>query len=177
MTTLSLTLPADGQTIDASDVNTPLNAIATVINGSIDSTNITDGGVTPNELTSGTGSTWAWTSYTPTAVGWTGTPTTGGRYIQMGKTVIWEFSVTGTSNATGATLTLPVTARNAGSVNFEAATLGLTDNSAGLTNGGRATIIPATSATILNLYKDPGGTVWTNTGTKAASGLIIYEAA
>lgn len=43
MGTVSLTLPADGDTIDAADVNTPLNALAAVINGGLDNSNITSG--------------------------------------------------------------------------------------------------------------------------------------
>jgi hypothetical protein len=37
---ISLTLPNDGETIDAADVNTPFNTVATVINGNIDNANI-----------------------------------------------------------------------------------------------------------------------------------------
>lgn len=40
MGTVSTTLPADGQTIDASDVNTPINAILAEFNGNIDNDNI-----------------------------------------------------------------------------------------------------------------------------------------
>ena len=40
MGTISLSLPADGQTIDASDVNTPFNTISAVINGNLDNDNI-----------------------------------------------------------------------------------------------------------------------------------------
>jgi hypothetical protein len=37
---ISLTLPNEGETVDAADVNTPFNTIATVINGNIDNANI-----------------------------------------------------------------------------------------------------------------------------------------
>lgn len=37
---ISLTLPNDGETIDAADVNSPLNTIATAINGNLDNANI-----------------------------------------------------------------------------------------------------------------------------------------
>ena len=37
---ISLTLPNDGETVDAADVNTPFNTIATVINGNIENANI-----------------------------------------------------------------------------------------------------------------------------------------
>lgn len=52
---------------------------------------ITDGTITPAELTSGTGSSWAWQSYVPT-VTLNGGTTNGnavitGEYIQIGKTV------------------------------------------------------------------------------------------
>lgn len=40
MGTVSTTLPSDGQTIDASDVNTPINAILAEFNGNIDNDNI-----------------------------------------------------------------------------------------------------------------------------------------
>lgn len=40
MSLVSLTLPSDGQRIDAADVNVPFNALAAVINGNLDSTNI-----------------------------------------------------------------------------------------------------------------------------------------
>ena len=43
MGTVSTTLPADGQTIDASDVNTPINAILSEFNGNIDDNNIKSG--------------------------------------------------------------------------------------------------------------------------------------
>lgn len=40
MSLVSLTLPSDGETIDAADVNVPFNALANVLNGNIDSTNV-----------------------------------------------------------------------------------------------------------------------------------------
>ena len=43
MGTVSTTLPSDGQTIDASDVNTPINAILSEFNGNIDDNNIKTG--------------------------------------------------------------------------------------------------------------------------------------
>lgn len=114
MSTVSLTLPSDGDTIDASDVNNPLNAIAAVINGGIDSTNVTAGGLTPANLVSGTGSSWAWQSWTPTWTGLTiGNATVNCKYIQIGKTVVGSINVQlgSTSAVTAVTsITLPVTA-------------------------------------------------------------------
>lgn len=114
MGTISITTPSDGQTIDASDVATPLNTIVTEINGSLDSNNIADGGVVPNSLTSGTGTSWVWQSWTPT---WSGTAvsnsTVTGKYIQIGKLVFFRLNVVfagGDAPSGNTTFTLPVTA-------------------------------------------------------------------
>lgn len=40
---INLTLPSDGETIDAADVNTPFGTIATAINGNLDNANIKSG--------------------------------------------------------------------------------------------------------------------------------------
>lgn len=50
MPIIAPTLPNDGETIDASDVNNPFNAILGVLNGGIDSNNIAPGGVTLAQL-------------------------------------------------------------------------------------------------------------------------------
>lgn len=113
MSTISLVLPNDGDTADASDVNVPFNTIANVINGGLDSTNITDGGLTPADLMSGTGSTWAWQSWTPV---WTNMTVAGStvtaKYNQVGKIVHYRIAVVlaGGNAPTGSvTFTLPVT--------------------------------------------------------------------
>lgn len=113
MATISITVPSDGTTIDASDVATPLNTIVTEINGSLDSDNISDGGVVPNNLTSGTGTSWAWQSWTPTWTGVTeGNGTTTAVYTQIGKTVHFLIRITlGSTSGMGSTIfSLPVTA-------------------------------------------------------------------
>jgi hypothetical protein len=43
MATISISTPSDGQTIDASDVNSPLNTIVAAINGNLDNDNIATG--------------------------------------------------------------------------------------------------------------------------------------
>lgn len=114
MTTVSLVLPSDGTTIDAADVNAPFNTIATVINGGIDSTNITDGGITPNELTSGAGSSWAEQSYTPALTNLTlGNGTLAATYVQIGKRVMGRITfIMGSTSVYGTlpTFALPVPA-------------------------------------------------------------------
>lgn len=113
MATISVTLPSDGNTIDAADVNNPINTIVSAINGGIDSNNITAGGVVPNSLTSGTGTSWALQSWTPT---WTNmvvsNSTVTAKYIQVGKIVFYRISVVlaSTDKPSGSVkFTLPVT--------------------------------------------------------------------
>lgn len=113
MGTISVSLPSDGQTIDAADYNTPINTIVSEINGSLDSNNIAEGGVVPNSLVDGTGTSWSWSSWTPTLTGITqGNGTVEARYIQIGKTVHFYFLFTfGSTSGMGSTLfSLPVTA-------------------------------------------------------------------
>lgn len=43
MSTINVSLPSDGQTIDASDVNSPINTIVAAINGNLDDDNIKSG--------------------------------------------------------------------------------------------------------------------------------------
>lgn len=84
-------------------------------NNSVVTANITDAAVTPAKLIAGTGSGWSWQSWTPT---WTNltisSSTVDARYIQTGKTVFFEISITGagTFDVTGTPVyfSLPVTA-------------------------------------------------------------------
>lgn len=80
----------------------------------VTSVSIAAGGVQPQALQSGTGTSWAWASWTPTATNWSnGNGTLTAKYVQIGKTVFFRVHWTlGTTSAvTGLiTLTLPVTA-------------------------------------------------------------------
>lgn len=118
MATISVSLPSDGDTADVADYNVPINTIVTAINGNIDADNIEAGGVTPAALVSGTGTSWAWQSWTPTLSGrfddakWTKTC----KYIQIGKTVHARLKLVASTTtpmsggSTDAIFTLPVTA-------------------------------------------------------------------
>jgi len=50
MGTISVSLPSDGQTIDAADYNVPINTIVSTINGSINADNIADSSITPAKI-------------------------------------------------------------------------------------------------------------------------------
>ena len=117
MGTVSVSLPSDGQTIDAADYNTPINTIVTAINGNLDSDNINEGGVVPNSLLDGTGTSWVWQSWTPTLTNFTlGSGTVDAKYIQIGKTVIFRLKFTlasGSAVGSAGTFSTPVTASSA----------------------------------------------------------------
>lgn len=87
-----------------------------VVSSAIQSnTAFADGIILPKALTAGTGSTWAWSSWTPTFTTLTvGNGTHASSYIQIGKTVVarLQFTLGSTSAMTTGTVTftLPVTA-------------------------------------------------------------------
>jgi hypothetical protein len=72
MATISLTLPADGQTIDASDVNNPFNTIAAEINGNLDNSNIKAGAAIDRSKIAGFTDGWESLNYSPSTVAYNG---------------------------------------------------------------------------------------------------------
>jgi len=134
LTNKTLTSPAiSGGTIDNATVTVDSisgHSSATVVtvanlqisNGVLNSANavtatsIAAGAVQPQALVTGTGSGWAWQSFTPTLTNLTlGNGTLTGSYIQIGKTVFGRISFTlGSTSAVGTTPTfsLPVTAKS-----------------------------------------------------------------
>lgn len=129
MSTVSVSLPSDGSTADVSDYNTPITTIVNEINGNLDNNNIKSGAaIATSKLAEdagikktmvGTDSSWAWTSYTPTWTASTSNPTLGngtltGSYVQIGKTVTAQVTLTfGSTTTLGSGVyrwSLPVTA-------------------------------------------------------------------
>jgi len=113
----------------------------------------------------------AWTAHTATLTGFSGTPTQANRYIQIGKIVILAYNISGSSNQTYFTMTLPVAAKSTLSCPGMRTVI---DGTATTTPGLVGTT--AASATA-NVYKDHQGNAWTASGTKSSEGTIIYEAA
>lgn len=111
MGTVSISLPADGETIDAADYNTPLTTITNEINGQLDNNNIKAGAaIDPTKLAS-SGFLGAWTTWTPTFANFTkGSATVNARYIQIGKTVHYSLEITlsGSTMGSNPTFSLPV---------------------------------------------------------------------
>lgn len=189
MSTISVTLPSDGETADAADYNVPINTIVSAINGSLDSNNIAASGVVPNNLQSGTGTSWGWKSWTPTLTNLTlGNGTLVASYIQIGKTVFAKFSfILGSTSAVGTApnFSLPVTASTTG-VTTNVSLLGvgaLFDTSASIFITGLPLYLSAT--TCLMRYLPAGDTFTEITATAPftwATGdqftaNITYEAA
>lgn len=188
MGTISVSLPSDGQTADAADYNVPINTIVSEINGALDSDNIAAGGVVPNSLSSGTGTSWAWQSWTPTYTNITvGNGTVVAKFIQVGKTVIARWRLTcgsTTSISNDMMVSLPVTANSEYEQWDAVGTVSLVDASVPLVIGGLAQLDSTTLVRPL-IYDYNGGTDGQMTGafpiTEAAGDkfglLLIYQAA
>lgn len=114
-----------------------------------------------------------WIAFTPTFTGFSVNPTVTSRYRQIGKTVFWKMitTVNGTSNATGFTATLPVTARETqGAAGFGHGV----DNGAALATPVR---IDLSSTTVATFYTNAAAAAWTNVNAKMVQFSIAYEAA
>ena len=109
-------------------------------------------------------------SFTPASTGFSSTTTDTGSYIQIGKTVIVRYDVSGTSNATTLTFTLPVTAKAT-----QWFSMSRMRNNGTLENAGAG--FTTASSTTVDLRRSGTGTAWTNSGTKGVDGLTFtYEA-
>jgi len=82
-------------------------------NGSVTTAALADSAVTPAKLVAGTGSSWAWQSWTPTWANLTvSSSTVSAKFIQIGKTVSYRIVVIlagGNAPSGSVTFSLPVT--------------------------------------------------------------------
>jgi len=118
---------------------------------------------------------WADYGGTSTIVGWSGVPAVDIiQYKLIGKLCFVCFYISGTSDTTTVTFTLPYTSANT-TVQYGGAMLTATDNGTGITSGARCWLA-ANSATV-SCYTDMTTGAWTNTGTKAVQGQFWYETA
>lgn len=110
-------------------------------------------------------------SASSTVTGWSSFTTKLIYYKKMGNNVRMWVNLSGTSNATTVSFTLPYTTHNSVQViTFCAAA----DNGANQATSGYLTINP-NSATA-NVYKDAAITAWTNSGTKSVTGEFFFQA-
>jgi hypothetical protein len=107
--------------IESSDINTPIEQLANVINGNLDESNIKNGSITPEKLALNAGNSWVWQTWTPTWLGCVtaiGNATVVAKYTQIGKTVVCRIkftqgsSTTLVGNAAPITFSLPVNANS-----------------------------------------------------------------
>ena len=119
--------------------------------------------------------TVAWTDYgaTSTVVGWSGTPTKNIYYKKVGNLVFVNFYISGTSDDTMATFTLPYTSVNDTSARVYTS-IRFKDNNVQSTVSGQMYLAP-NSATAA-LYTDWAAEVWTPANTKEVMGQFWFEA-
>lgn len=131
MGTINPATVSDGESIDASDLNSPINTIANEINGNLDNDNIdASAAIDASKLAGGvSGMFGSWSSWTPTLTNHTASSTSGA-YIQIGKTVHFYLAVVlNAAPSGGFVFSAPVTmnARYANDVSFHS-TLDLYEN-------------------------------------------------
>jgi len=138
----------------------------------------TDGGlgVVKNVSIGGDAYTVAWTDYfaSSTKSGWAASPTGVINYKKVGKLVFVSFYITGTSDNTHATFTLPYAIANS-TTSFNTI-IEAQDN--GVNAMGYCRVNPGVSTTTVYCYKgtDTPLGAWTNSGTKYVVGSFWYEA-
>lgn len=157
---LSTTLPSG---LSATNLTLTTPALGTPSSGTL--TNAT--GYTVAHLTD-----VAWTDFSGTIgyTGFSGTPTTSvARYKQIGKTLFFSIIMSGTSNATGFTITsFPATCAS----QFEGGLVSAT-NSGSTVFTANWTFAASGTTLIMLLSNNPTG--WTNTGTKGVAFQGFYE--
>lgn len=150
---------------------------------------VPDGAVTPEKILAGTGTTWAWTSWTPTWTNCTiGNATVVAAYKQVGKTVVARIQFTfgsTTSFSGGPLFSLPVTANAVYSIGTPVGPVYVEDN--GVT-GFEGNLRLASTTTCNSVILNTTGTYGTSSGITATipftwatgdffRGTLVYEAA
>lgn len=113
-------------------------------------------------------------NYTPTLTGFSADPTnTVNRFFLDGTvcTVAINHGSNGTSNATGFTATLPITAKTLTNASWAAALSRAVDN--GTTYYGEGNVYVLSAGTVMNISAPNGN--WTNSGAKACTLYFSYE--
>jgi hypothetical protein len=115
-------------------------------------------------------------NYVPTVVtGWSSTTTTLYRYKVAHHMVTLWLVVSGTSNATGISIKLPVSGKSNGGFNYEGNYGLATNNGTNLTNTGRVVIDPGIDATVISAYTDQVSGAWVGSGSKGIRSTAHYE--
>lgn len=143
-----------------------------------DGTGIATGAITPEKLNTGSGTSWVWTSHSPTYGGFSANPS-GGRvaYIRIGKLVYFHHDRTsaGTSNTTAFTISLPVAARTISGGQWTGSMRTMNNGVWGASSEYTGLWQFGSGATTANIYPTQSGAGWTASGSKNAQGIIVYE--
>jgi hypothetical protein len=186
LTTLTTSGAINSQTISSSANFTGSLTTAGIVSvdDTTDSTSGTTGsihtdgglGVAKDVVVGGDLFTVAWTDYfgSSTITGWAASPTGQIRYKRVGNLVFVSFLITGTSNATNASFTIPITSANT-TVEFGGSMEVTQDNGSTQTISARVNLAP--NSTTVTLFSDMGSGSWTASGTKLCRGSVWYEAA
>lgn len=148
-----------GEVIYGNDLDNNFNGLAA-------GTELLSGSITAAKLAAE-----AWSDFTPTPLGYSGTPTVNSaRYRQRSKDVVGYIDFTGTSNTSTVKFNLPVLAKNDTRVMVKVIDAGAEQSSPGYID------IPK-STTVVSVYKTLATGGWSTTGTKRIQGSFMYEAA
>jgi hypothetical protein len=114
-----------------------------------------------------------WTSYSPSVVGWSATPTIEAAYYRTGNMIHLRVFVIGTSNANNITIDLPVTAISGLTHGWYSIIGYAEDNGTPLSTPAMALIAP--SGTVATCFKDASENVlWTTSGQKVVGFTCSY---
>ena len=161
---------SNGQTADGGNVNTELVALGNSVNNIIDAQISASAAIAISKTALGTFTDW--TAWTPTLVGWSGSPTLIARYAQIGKIVHLAILIDGTSNSTATSFTLPTTYAS-NSLTLYPMSGRAKDNGSFLSAPAMGEVLSA--ATVCTVYKDGLGTTWTASGAKTLYLQFSYE--
>lgn len=137
-----------------------IQTIINTINGRLDTTNFFFQGADLSII----GRNTVWEVFDSTLTGFSGTPTQNIKFMKFGSALLVEFSISGTSNATGLTFTLPFSIKDS----IEKLVL-ITDN------GTAAVGCFKISSKTATVYATVGEGSWTASGTKKVSGSFVCE--
>lgn len=166
--TISEFTAANGVTIDGLSIKDgKLNTANSVV-----ATNITDAIITNAKLSTATGELGGpFATWTPAPTGFSSSTVNIARYNITGKIVTMVVDISGTSNTTGFTFTLPAAAKSVVDYPVRVQNNGSIGTAIGL-------LETAASSTTATVYVDLAGTGWTAANTKRIFGTVItYEAA
>jgi len=130
----------------------------------------------PHGLPAGVDGVWVDCSAAATIVGWASFTNKYIRYKQIGKTVYIAFLLSGASNSTTTSFTIPVAA-STNIPSYEASSGLNQDNGAIQTAPARVYIDTGFNPSQVIVVKALGATNWTASGNKDVRGVLVYEAA